>query len=146
MKHSSTQWLRLERAVSRVLQQFVSLKRYCLQQLCIREQNVGELEEVNGDSLQVNNVQSRSKLSHEVSSNKKQLLHSVCESAGDHLSTTEKAQFYDLLLSYADIVAGNDEDIGHTSKLKYGIHTGDAKPIRQPTRRLPPHQKDKVDC
>ena len=30
VKHSSTRWLSLERAVSRVLQQFVSLKSYCV--------------------------------------------------------------------------------------------------------------------
>ena len=108
--------------------------------------NIGELEEVDDDSLQVNNVQDRGKSSHEyVSADKKQLIWSVAESgAADHLSTTEKAQFYDLLLSYADIFAGNDKDIGHTSKLKHDIHTGDAKPIRQSTHRLPPHQKDEV--
>eukprot|EP00731_Ephydatia_muelleri_P009885 Em0005g471a len=38
---------------------------------------------------------------------------------------------------------GNDKDIGHNSKLKHGIHTGDAKPIRQSTRHLQP-LKDKV--
>ena len=104
--------------------------------------NIGELEEVDGDNLQVNNVQGRGKSSHEcVSADKKQLIWSVAESAADHLSTTEKTQFYDLLLSYTDIFAGNDKDIGHTSKLKHDIHTEDAKPIRQSTRRLPPHQK-----
>ena len=50
-----------------------------------------------------------------VSAEKEQLIWLVAKSAGDDLSTTENAQFYDLLLSYAEIFAGNDKDIGHTS-------------------------------
>ena len=54
--------------------------------------NIDELEEVDGDSLQVNIVQGRSKSSHQyVFAEKKRLIWSSAESAGDHLFTTEKA-------------------------------------------------------
>ena len=57
------------------------------------------------------------KPSHEVSSDKKQLLHSVCENAGNfhHREGT-------ILLLAPELFAGNDKDIGQTSKLKHGIH------------------------
>ena len=61
------------------------------------------------------------------------------------LSEAETKEFYHLLLDYSDIFAINDSDIGRTNALKHNITTGESKPIRQPARRLPPHQRDKVN-
>jgi hypothetical protein len=43
----------------------------------------------------------------------------------------------ELRTQYEDIFAGTDEDYGRTNKVYHRIDTGDARPIRQPPRRIP---------
>ena len=46
-----------------------------------------------------------------------------------------------LVEDYADVFSTSRDDIGRTSVTKHTIDTGDARPIRQPARRLPLHKK-----
>ncbi|KAL5505134.1 hypothetical protein EMCRGX_G006515 [Ephydatia muelleri] len=49
-----------------------------------------------------------------------------------------------LLWKYQDVIAINDNDLGHTQLLGHCIDTSDALPVRQPARRLPFHQQEEV--
>ena len=49
-----------------------------------------------------------------------------------------------LLWKYQDVIAINDNDLGHTQQLGHCIDTSDALPVRQPARRLPFHQQEEV--
>lgn len=49
-----------------------------------------------------------------------------------------------MLLDYADIFASDQDDLGRTGKIKHKINTGDAPPIRQPVRRIPPIRRDEA--
>ena len=60
------------------------------------------------------------------------------------LEHNQKKIFFDLLLQYADIFAYADSDLGRTSQLNHEIHTGEADPIRQPVRRVPPHRRQEI--
>jgi hypothetical protein len=42
-----------------------------------------------------------------------------------------------LLVKYADLFAKSDIDFGKTHLVEHDINTGDARPIRQPPRRVP---------
>jgi hypothetical protein len=54
-----------------------------------------------------------------------------------HLTNGEIQGFEEILTEYEDIFAEADEDNGRTNKVYHGIDTGDARPIRQPPRRIP---------
>ena len=60
------------------------------------------------------------------------------------LGSGEREKFIDLLCSFEDIFARSNSDLGMTSILKHSINTGNATPVRQPVRRLPPHYRDNV--
>ena len=62
----------------------------------------------------------------------------------ESLDPTQKECLYQLLLSYKDIFAQNKTDFGRTSKIKHSINTGDAAPIRQPVRRVPPARREEL--
>ena len=51
---------------------------------------------------------------------------------------------YHVLVEYADQFAERPHDFGRTSKIKYTINTGDAQPLRQRARRLPPYQREEA--
>lgn len=78
------------------------------------------------------------------STKKQEMLWSLVENAGADLSIGEKEMFYHLLLSYADVMASSTTDLERTDKLQHCIHTGDAPPIRQPVRHIPPHRRKEV--
>ena len=63
----------------------------------------------------------------------------------ESLDPTQKECLYQFLLSYKDIFAQNKTDFGRTSKIKHSINTGDAAPIRQPVRRVPPAPKRRIE-
>lgn len=44
-------------------------------------------------------------------------------------------------MQYADIFANSKSDLGRTNLVKHRIYTGEAPPIRQAPRRVPPHHK-----
>jgi hypothetical protein len=56
----------------------------------------------------------------------------------------KKEQHFTLMQQYADIFATSKSDLGRTEKLTHEIHTGDANPIRQRVRRVPPQCRQEV--
>lgn len=50
-----------------------------------------------------------------------------------------------LLENYAFLFASSDNDLGRTNVVKHRIDTGDARPIKQPPRRLPVHMREEAD-
>ena len=53
------------------------------------------------------------------------------------LSEEEREELLTLLLMYEDILADKDEDLGRTAVVHHSIITGDAPPIKQPSRPIP---------
>ena len=79
-----------------------------------------------------------------VGTEKQEMLWNIVEQSGAHLSPGEKDHFFQLLLEYGDVLAFSTSDLGRTSKLRHHINTGQAPPIRQPVRRVPPHRRGEV--
>ena len=63
---------------------------------------------------------------------------------GTKLTDEERQQMYCVLVEYADVFADQPDDFGRTSKLKHSINTGDAQPIRQQVRRIPPYRREEA--
>ncbi|XP_023711548.1 uncharacterized protein LOC111866641 [Cryptotermes secundus] len=61
----------------------------------------------------------------------------VITAAKPHLSPGEFQDLEDLVSEYADIFAQDNEDYGRTNRVYHRIDTGEARPIRQPPRRVP---------
>ncbi|XP_023702345.1 uncharacterized protein LOC111861746 [Cryptotermes secundus] len=61
----------------------------------------------------------------------------VTTAAKPHLNTREFQELEDLVSEFADIFARDNEDYGRTNKVYHRIHTGEARPIRQPPRKVP---------
>ena len=77
----------------------------------------------------------------EVSEVKTQLIESMVNQLGSHVSNVQQQLLLELLMDFADIFAATPEDLGRTNTLNHQIDTGDAKPIRQPLRRIPPAKR-----
>ena len=60
---------------------------------------------------------------------KHQILWDIAQNCQTTLSETEQDNFYQFLLSFADIFAGPDDSLGRTSLLKHSINTGNAPPL-----------------
>ena len=60
------------------------------------------------------------------------------------LDNSDKERLKSLLNEFKDILSIDDDDLGQTKLVYHEIDTGDARPIRQPARRLPFHQKAEV--
>ena len=75
---------------------------------------------------------------------KQEMLQNLVKEASAELSPGERDIFYQLLLSFADIMACSTSELGKTDKLKHNIPTGDAPPIRQPVRRISPNRRQEV--
>ena len=78
-----------------------------------------------------------------VSDSKSTLLWEMVRTA-EHLTDAQQSQLYSLLLSYADLFALNEEELGRTGIIKHHIDTGDAPPVRVPPRRLPKLRQDEA--
>ena len=62
-----------------------------------------------------------------------------------HLGQEESTQLYKLLDEYQDVCSKGDHDLGKTTLVEHHINTEDARPIRQPLRRINPAQRPIVD-
>lgn len=56
----------------------------------------------------------------------------------------QRAELETLLLKYADVFAGRDDDLGFTDRVKHEIPVTDDAPVSQPYRRIPPTQYKEV--
>lgn len=61
---------------------------------------------------------------------------------GQNLTGDEKQQIRQLLEKYADVFSRNEYDVGRTNLIPYEIDTGDATPIKQRVRQVPPHKRE----
>ncbi|XP_023713337.1 uncharacterized protein LOC111867582 [Cryptotermes secundus] len=61
----------------------------------------------------------------------------VTTTAKPRLNTREFQEIEELAAKYANIFARDNEDYGRTNKVYHRTDTGDARPIRQPPRRVP---------
>ena len=75
---------------------------------------------------------------------KQELLWGLVEESAADLSPGEREIFYQLLLSYADVMAFSTTELGRTNRLQHHIRTSDANPIRQTMRRVPMAQRDEM--
>ena len=75
---------------------------------------------------------------------KEEMLSRLVEENGGDISADEKEQLLTLLRQYADVFAASESDLGRTGNLKHEIHTGDAAPVRQAVRRMPPQRRQEV--
>lgn len=64
-------------------------------------------------------------------------LRQLLERSAQELSDEQQKQAEELLLEFTDVFSVDENDLGQTGLVKHKIQTGDAKPIRQPPRRLP---------
>ncbi|MDA8031805.1 MAG: RNA-directed DNA polymerase, partial [Alphaproteobacteria bacterium] len=71
------------------------------------------------------------------------LWHTV-ERVGEQLTTEQREVLYAFLESYADIFASSPDDFGRNAQVQHQINTGDARPIRQRIRRIPPARRQEV--
>ena len=65
-------------------------------------------------------------------------LRDLYERSSTGLDAYQKGQLHSLLCDFANLFSSGDHDLGHTDQVHHRINTGDATPIRQPARRLPP--------
>ena len=75
---------------------------------------------------------------------KREMLWEIVERDGDHLGSQEKEKLFQLLQEYEDIFASTPEDFGRTGMIKHKINTGEAQPIRQQVRRIPPFRREEA--
>lgn len=75
---------------------------------------------------------------------KRHILWNMVSSCHAELPDDERQKLFHLLSQFGDIFAGPQELPGRTSKLKHSIDTGDAHPVRQPVRRIPPARRSEV--
>ena len=73
---------------------------------------------------------------------KQELLQAVVASTSGSLTTTQRIKLFQILLHYEDVFVGSNNDLGCTSQLQHHINTGNAIPVRQPARQIPPHQRE----
>ena len=59
------------------------------------------------------------------------------------IPSTQKESLRELLTEFQDVI-DDGNNIGKTQITQHRINTGDAKPIRQPARRLPYHHREDV--
>lgn len=57
----------------------------------------------------------------------------------EKLTPAQREELDQLLAKYRDVFSKTDSDYGYTQAVTHDIHTGDAPPIKQRHRRVPPH-------
>ena len=61
------------------------------------------------------------------------------------ISETQQERFLSMIDQFSNIFAVDNSDLGKTSLSEHTIHTGTSQPIKQPSRRTPPHQREITD-
>ncbi len=56
----------------------------------------------------------------------------------ENLTETQRRKLQDLLVKHSDVFSRNDSDFGYTTAVTHSVPTGDAPPIKQRHRRIPP--------
>ena len=61
------------------------------------------------------------------------------------LDLGQRKDLANLLSEFSDVFAASSSDLGRTDVVRHEIDTGDARPIRQPARRLPIHRRSEAE-
>ncbi|KAL1260059.1 hypothetical protein QQF64_007886 [Cirrhinus molitorella] len=56
----------------------------------------------------------------------------------ENLTETQRRKLQDLLVKHSDVFSNSDTDFGYTTAVTHSVPTGDAPPIKQRHRRIPP--------
>ena len=80
----------------------------------------------------------------EVPAGAEDMLWNLVESSGEALDPQQQMKLHTLLLQFVDVFAFSDSDLRQTQVSHHTIPTESAPPIRQPTRRIPPHRREEV--
>ena len=72
-------------------------------------------------------------------------LDELYEKASEGLHEKDSVLVKEMLCKYQDVFSKDDKDLGRTSLVQHHIETGDAKPIKQAPRRLPPYHRREVE-
>ena len=67
------------------------------------------------------------------------------EQAVEFVPEDSKGLIREMLLEYKDVFSRDDRDIGRTDLVQHHVDTGDAKPIKQSPRRLPPGHRRELE-
>ena len=66
------------------------------------------------------------------------------ERAAPNLLPHQRQQLHSLLLDYANLFSQGPQDLGQTDLVKHNIDVGNAQPVRQAPRRLPPAKREEA--
>ena len=69
----------------------------------------------------------------------------LLERSCKYLGPQQRQELGSLLAEYQHSFAKSSNDLGRTSLVEHRIDTGDARPIKQPPRRLPMHKRAEAD-
>ena len=72
-------------------------------------------------------------------------LETLWNKACSELNNGEKQSLKDLLIRYQDVFAKDKNDLGQTNLVQHRINTGEARPIKQPIRRIPFAKRDAAE-
>ena len=61
------------------------------------------------------------------------------------MSSSEYQRLTNLISSYSNIFASPNGELGRTDRIRHTIDTGDARPIKQAPRRLPPCRREVIE-
>ena len=61
-----------------------------------------------------------------------------------NLSTEEKETVYEILSRHSAVILTGKTDLGKLEAIQHSINTGESRPIRVPTRRLPYHRMEEA--
>ena len=72
-------------------------------------------------------------------------LQCILDKVSPKVDTEQKLKIKHLLIEYQDIFMGPDGKLGHIYLLQHVIDTGNAKPVKQPPRRVPIAQREIIE-
>ena len=72
-------------------------------------------------------------------------LKDLYERTVDLVPESDRPLVREMLCKFQDVFSRDDKDLGRTSLVQHHIETGDAKPIKQAPRRLPPQHRNDLE-
>ena len=105
---------------------------------------VAKMEAISNTMIAEVGTECNNEASKPVTEEKQELLRQMVQHTESDLSSTQRDHVFDVLLEFEDVFANAGDNLGHASSIKHQIDTGDAAPIRQPVRRVPPHRREIV--
>lgn len=64
-------------------------------------------------------------------------LKELLKKSKQHLDTEQTIELARMLIEFQDIISKDDLDLGHFTKIRHRIDTGDASPVKERVRRTP---------